>query len=204
MSQAVFPGMPGIKWGSVKSPMWSTKVVRSTSGREQRAAFYSSPLYKISLSYEVLRSGDLDELQTMVGFFNARKGAFENFLWQDPEDNAVTLQGFGIAVSGQTQYQLVRSFGGVAEPVLGPVLSGPGAVNVYVNGALRTLGTHYTLSAGGLVTFLQALNPGDALAWSGSFYYRVRFANDSVDFERFLHQLWALKKVELITVRDAA
>ncbi len=204
MSQAVFPSMPGLKWGSVKTPMWSTKIQRTASGRELRAAYYSAPLYKISLSYEVLRSGDPAELQAMVGFFNARKGSFDSFLYTDPEDHTVVNQGFGIAAAGQTRYQLVRTYGGFVEPVLAPQLTGVGAVSIAVNGVAQTVGTHYTLGVDGLVTFVAPPLAGQVLSWSGEFYYRVRFAQDSVDFERFLYQLWSLKKVELQTIRDAA
>ncbi len=202
MSQAVFPSMPGLKWGSVKTPMWSTKIQRSASGRELRAAYYSAPLWKISLSYEVLRSGALAELQAMVGFFNARQGSFDSFLYSDPEDYIVVNQVFGIASAGQTQYQLVRAYGSYVEPVLAPKLSGDGAVSIAVNGTPKTVGTHYTLGTDGLVTFLTPLTPGHILSWSGKFYYRVRFVQDSADFDNFLHQLWALEKIEIQTVKD--
>ncbi len=202
MSQAVFPSMPGLKWGSVKTPMWSTKIQHSASGRELRAAYYSAPLWKISLSYEVLRSGALAELQTLVGFFNARKGSFDSFLYADPEDSSALNQTFGLAAAGQTQYQLVRAYGGFVEPVLAPKLSGSGAVVISVNGVPQTAGTHYTLGVDGLVTFLTPITPGQVLSWTGDFYYRVRFVQDSADFERFLHQLWALKKIEIQTVKD--
>lgn len=197
MSNAVFPSMPGIKWGSVKTPMWSTKVQKAASGRELRAAYFSYPLYKFSLSYEVLRSGALAELQTLVGFFNARQGSFDSFCYQDPEDNTVTAQQFAVAVAGQTQYQLVRSYGGYVEPVL--ALNGAPAI--YVGGVLQTPGTHYTVSSLGLVTFIAQPAAGQALTWSGGFYYRVRFLQDSADFERFLYQLWSLKKIEFQTVK---
>ena len=197
MSNAVFPSMPGLKWGVTKTPIWSTKVQRAASGRELRAAYFSYPLGKFSLSYEVLRSGALAELQAMVGFFNARQGSFDSFLYTDPEDNAVTAQQFGIAVAGQTQYQLVRSYGGFTEPVLG--LSG--TPSIYVNGVLKTSGTDYTISSLGLVTFTAQPTAGQALTWTGSFCYRVRFLQDSAEFERFLYQLWSLKKIEFQTVK---
>lgn len=202
MSQVVLPAMPGLKWGSVKTPMWSTKIQRSASGRELRAAYFSAPLYKISLSYEVLRSGALAELQTMIGFFNSRRGSFESFRYWDPEDHSVTNQNFGVVVAGQTQYQLVRTYGGFIEAVLAPELSGAGTPVISVNGVVKTAGTHYTLSDDGVVTFATAITAGHALTWSGDFYYRVRFAQDSADFERFLYQLWSLKKIELQTTKD--
>lgn len=202
MSNAIFPTLPGLKMGSTKTPIWSTKVQKSASGRELRASYYSYPLWRFSLSFEVLRSAaDLAELQTLVGFFNARQGSFDSFLYQDPEDNTVTDQTFAMALSGQTQYRLARQFGGVVEPVFGPKLTGPGAAAIYVDGVLKTVGVDYTLDANGLVTFASAPISGARLSWTGDFYYRCRFLQDSAEFERFLHQLWALKKIEFQTFK---
>lgn len=198
MSDAIFPDMPGIKWGSTKTPTWSTKVQKSASGRELRAAYYSYPLWKFSLSYEVLRANAMQELQALIGFFNARQGSFDSFLYEDPEDNTVSDQGFGVAVSGQTQYQLVRTLGGYSEPVVAP----NGTPSVSVGGVVKLAGVDYTISSDGVVTFLTSLTADQVLTWSGSFYFRVRFSQDSADFERFLHQLWALKKIEFQTFKD--
>ncbi len=196
MSDAIFPSMPGIKWGSTKTPIWSTKVQKTASGRELRAAYYSYPVWKFSLSYEVLRANALAELQTMVGFFNARQGSFDSFLYEDPEDSAVVNQGFGAVIAGQTKYQLVRAIGGNTEPITAP----KGTPAISVGGVTKTAGTDYTVNnSTGVVTFLTPITAGQQLTWTGGFYFRVRFLQDSVDFERFLHQLWSLKKIEFQT-----
>jgi uncharacterized protein (TIGR02217 family) len=202
MSNALFPStLPGIKWGGTKTPIWSTKVQRSAAGRELRAAYYSYPLYKFSLSYEVLRAGAQAELQQLVGFFNARQGSFDSFLYFDPDDNAVVNQNFGVGTGAQTQFQLVRTFGGFVEPVIAPQTSGPGVPAISVAGALRTPGTHYSISDSGLVTFTTAPAAGQVLTWTGEFYYRCRFLQDSADFERMMYQLWSLKKIEFQSVK---
>lgn len=190
--------MPGIKWGSTKTPIWSTKVQKSASGRELRAAYYSQPIWKFSLSYEVLRANALAELQTLVGFFNARQGSFDSFLYEDPEDNTAVQESFGITSSTTQSYQLLRALGGHLEAVIAL----KGTPSIYVNGVLKTAGTDYTLSAAGVVTFTAAQTNGKSLTWSGGFYRRVRFLQDSADFERFMHQLWSLKKIEFQTTKD--
>ena len=119
MGNAIFPTLPGLKWGVTKTPIWSTQVQKSTSGRELRAGYYSYPLWKFSLSFEVLRNKQgLAELEELAGFFNARRGSLESFLYEDPTDNTVTNQLIGMATNGQTQFQLLRSFGGFIEPVM--------------------------------------------------------------------------------------
>lgn len=198
MSNAVYPTLPGLSFGVVRSPIWNTITKLSTSGREYRAARYTTPLYKYTLSYEFLRSASTyAELQTLVGFFNARRGSFDSFLFTDPDDNSVTAQLIGTGNGALTQFQLLRQFGGFSEPVYDL----NGSPSVYVSGTLKTLGTDYTLSASGLITFSAALATGAAVTWTGSFYRRCRFLQDSLEFSKFMNLLWEAKKVEFQSVK---
>jgi len=117
MSNALFPTLPGLSWGSTKEPMWTTQAKRSASGMEQRAGYMSYPLYRIKLSYEFLRAGAEAELQTLVGFFNQRGGDLETFLFDDPADNTAVDQQFGIGDGTTTVFRLGRTLGGAYEPV---------------------------------------------------------------------------------------
>lgn len=195
MSNAVFPSnLPGLGWSVLKQPSWSTRIQKAVSGKELRAALMSYPLYRITLTYEVLReSAALQELQTLMGFFNARLGSFDSFLYSDPTDHSVTDQGFGTGTGTLAQFQLIRSYGGFAEPVMN--LNGAPAIKVA--GSLKTAGTDYTVDQFGVVTFTSNPPAGAALTWSGSFYYRCRFNSDSTEFDNFMYQLWQLKKLEL-------
>lgn len=198
MSNAVFPTLPGLKWGVIKKPMWSTKVQRAASGKELRASFYSYPEYQYTLSYEVLRGNGLGEIQQLIGFFNARQGSFDSFLYRDPDDNSITSQSFGLGDGVQTKFQLVRLYGGFVEPVL--ALNG--TPSIYVNGTLTTTG--FTIDSYGLVTFTTPPAVGAVLTWTGQFYWRCRFIQDSTEFEQFLYQLWSNKLVEFKTLKVSA
>lgn len=193
MSSAVFPDLPGIDIKVRKTPIWSTKVQTAVSGRELRAAFYSTPIYKFGLALNVLRSGAEAEFQSIIGFFNSRRGRFDNFLFADPEDNAVTGEQFGVGTGSTLAFQLTRSVGGNAEPVMN--LDGP--PDVYVDGVIKAPGGDYNIDAYGMVTFLAAPPVGTVLTWTGGYYYRCRFEQDSMDFDRFLWNLWEAKRVEL-------
>lgn len=191
MGNAVFPTLAGVAWPKPKAPIWKTAVQQAVSGRELRAAFRQYPVYKFTLTHDFLRADSTNaELQTLLGFFNARKGSWDSFLYVDPLDNAVTAQGFGTGDGATTQFQLVRTFGGDIEPVMNL----NGNPSVYKAGVLQTLGSGYTVS-NGLVTFATAPANGAALTWTGSYYYRCRFERDSEDFEGFLQDLWSLKKI---------
>jgi uncharacterized protein (TIGR02217 family) len=195
MGNAVFPTFPGLTWNVTKTPQWSTRVQRVASGRELRASLFTRPLWGIKLSYEVLRANGLQELQQLVGFFNARQGSFDSFLYADPDDSSVTQALFGTGDGSAKQFQLLRSFGGFSEPVVAL----QGVPTIFVNGA-QSAGATADLNSG-IVTFAAAPAAGAALTWSGSFYWRVRFAKDSIEFNQFMKQLWEAKTVELISVK---
>jgi uncharacterized protein (TIGR02217 family) len=164
---------------------------------EFRAAMMTYPRYRIVLGFEVLRSGaGYSELQDLIGFFNLRKGAWDDFLWLDPDDNTATESLFGTGDGSTKVFQLSRDFGGFREPVQDFV----GVPVVSVDGVEQSAPAQYSISAG-RCTFVGTPADGAPLRWSGQFRKRVRFARDEAEFERFLHDLWVLKKIELITVK---
>jgi uncharacterized protein (TIGR02217 family) len=198
MSNEVYPALPGLGIKVGKAPIWKTEVQQSVSGKELRGSFMAYPNYRLSLEYEVLReTGSFTELQTLMGFFNKRRGAFDDFLFTDPDDNAATDYQFGTGDGSTVAFQLMKSYGGFVEPVQN--------VNVLTNikkaGVTQTSPTNYSISSAGLVTFTTAPALGAALTWTGTYYWRVRFADDENDFEQFMRKLWLLKKVELRSVK---
>lgn len=198
MSNAVFPTLPGLSWSVRRTPVWKTVSHESVSGMELRAALMTYPRWRFQLSYEFLRSGGgYAELQTLVGFFNQRRGSWDSFLWLDPADSTASWAPFGTGDGATKVFTLSRPLGGFLEPVQDFV----SAPSVYVAGALKASPTDYTISAG-KVTFAAAPASGAALTWVGQFYKRVRFERDETEFEEFLKDLHSAKKVDLITVKQ--
>ncbi len=196
MSNAVLPSFPGLSWGRARAVRWSTTVKRAASGREYRGANWSYPLYEYRLDFELLRQqADVAELEQLVGFINLRRGSFDTFLFLDPYDQTAALQTFGTADGTRTQWPLVRTFGGYAEPVLG-ILAAP---QVYVAGALQASGV--TVSADGVVTFSTAPAAGALLAWTGTFYWRCRFLKDGAEFTEFLSRWHELRGLTFTTIK---
>ena len=199
MSNAIYPTLAGLKFGVVRRPVWNTSKKTSVTGREFRAANMIYPSYQYKLSYEFLRDlrSGVDELRSLVGFFNARLGSFDSFLFSDPDDNTATLQSFGTGNGVANQFQLMRSFGASTDPVY-DLASTPA---IYKAGTLQSLTTHYTISSSGLVSFVTAPTAGQALTWSGTYYWRCRFETDQLDVEKFMHQLWQARTVDFRTVK---
>jgi uncharacterized protein (TIGR02217 family) len=200
LSNAVLPTLPGMNFPVGRSPIWQTDVQYSVSGKRTSISNWTYPKWKYTIGFDVLRSNALAELQQMVGFFNARQGRFDTFLFNDPDDNSVLLQGFGFGDGTTTKFQLARAYGGYVEPVL--VVNSTPAPQIYVNGTLKIGGTDYTLNVTtGLVTFVTAPANGTALTWTGAYYWRCEFLDDQIDPSKFMTQLWELKTLNFQSVK---
>ena len=196
MSNAILPTLAGAAWNRGRTPKWSTTIKRSVGGREYRAANWSYPVYEYRLDFEVLRQdGTLDEYEQLLGFINARQGSFDTFLYRDTWDRQATAQVFAVADGATAQFQLVRSWGGVVEPVLGIVT----APDIFVNGVLQTSGV--SVSAEGVVTFTSNPAASAVLSWTGGFYWRCRFLKDGFDFSEVLYGLHELRGLGFTTVK---
>ncbi|CAK0776948.1 conserved hypothetical protein [Gammaproteobacteria bacterium] len=215
MSNEIFPELPGLKWDSTKKPLWSTKIHETTNGKETRAAYWSYPKWFFSLSYEFLDDSDLvRDLQTIGGFFLARKGRFDSFLYRDDSDFSVVGQVLGTGDGIRGDFQIFRSFGDFDEPiknikgatdaailVVSGIPSAPipsGAPTVYVDGVTPQT---YGITTSGLLTISPAPAPGSIITADFSFYFRCRFVQDEAEFSQFMAALWEMKKLEMVTVK---
>jgi hypothetical protein len=65
----------------------------------------------------------------------------------------------------------------------------------------------YTLASTGAITMAfapraaNATNPAAQLAWSGSYYRRVRFAERNLSVEQMVQAMWSAKAISLISVK---
>ena len=194
MSNAVYPSLPGLAWDRRRTPQWRTGIQTAVSGKETRAAYWQYPLYKWELTYEFLRADAVHaELQTLLGFFNARKGAFDDFLFLDPRDCSASGQALGVGNGSATGFPLARTLGGETEPVAAAVAT----PTVFLNGVETTA---FTLS-GNLLTFTSAPGSGVVITADFSFYWRVRFAEDTAEFSEFMYRLFECRTVLLQGVR---
>lgn len=199
MSNAVFPTLPGLGWNIVRSPIFVNRRQRSVSGREVAFSYQQYPLTQFSLNYELLRdNATYPELGTLTGFYLARQGSFDSFLFTDPADQSVTDAGFGTGDGTTTQFQLVRPYGAGGFTYAEPVQSVNALTNIKVGGVVKTLTTDYSIDANGLVTFVAAPAAAAALTWTGTYYYRCRFTHDQADFTTFLSNYWSAKKIEFV------
>lgn len=219
--------LPGLAANAVKTPMFSVEVQTATSGAEARLAYWSEPLWKWQITYTVLRDGirigrAFDELRQIMGLFLACNGSLTGFQFKDPDDNQTFRQlvpgpGYlGTTDGVQRMFTLKRSFG--ANDAASNGYTGSEAIgfldtslpfNLYVDNSATAVSSSdptygYTLSTSSpkaqQIVFNAAPPGGHALYADMSYNYYARFEADSQDFDKFMAQLWELKKVTLVSL----
>lgn len=205
MSASVFPTLAGLGWSVDRTEIWSNQNNPAVSGKETRTALWTYPRHQWDLKFDILRQGSVNgstytEFAQLAGFFNQRQGSFDSFLYEATDDNAVTAQPIGTGDGSTKTFQLIRAFGGFLEPVLAPnVVS-----NIYLNGVNQASGwsvSSWGSATPGLVTFASAPGSGVTISGTFSFYFPVRFVDDSMSFSNFLKAMYDAKKVSFLSIK---
>jgi uncharacterized protein (TIGR02217 family) len=216
MSNIVFPKIRGLSWSIVKTPTFSTEIQESLTGREVRVQNFQNPIWEFTLTYEYLlndpRSRDENEqtpLETLVGFYLARGGQFDDFLLNESdltgrlEDSVYTGQPIGTGDGVTKSFQLVRNVGGFLEAVQNPMNQ---TAIIYINGIAKSQGPDYSIS-NGLVTFNSA--PAAAANITADFLmlHRVRFhtgtsrsGKEGLELTNFYYNLYECREVQMVSV----
>ena len=209
MSNALFPfprstgALPGISWDITRAPAFATKTQQVVGGNEYAIAFQPYPIWHWTLTYDFLRTytpqggSPFTEWQTLVGFFTARQGSFDTFLFDDPEDDTATAQLVGTGDGSNKVFQLGRTLG-LFEPIYN--VQGTPTPQVFLNGTLQVSG--YTIS-GGTLTFTAAPGAGVLVTWTGKFYWRCRFEQDTTQFGMLASGFWDAKSITIRSVLGA-
>jgi uncharacterized protein (TIGR02217 family) len=229
MGNSILPTFTGVKFSVLRKPRAGATLIQSaSSGKETRVALWSAPINDFELSYEFLWQNQpyeaigevpytaavrsfgepiiADDWAGLEGFFKARQGAFDDFLFNDvyTPDDAVVNQQFAAGDGAAVAFQLTRMLGPYVEPlqnIAGVVTGAPDTPpTIYIDGAAQP-SSAYSISSTGVVTFAAPPAAGAVLAWSGGFYWRVRFAQDVNDFELFMHNFFRLRRVELTGIK---
>ena len=208
MSVTIFPSsLKGLGIEVQRAPQWGTIVQENVSGKETRIGLMAYPRYEWEVHFNFLRSSTaLLEMQTLFGFFNARQGMYDSFLFTDPDDYTIAGQTLGVGNGATRNFSLVRAFGSFVEPVLAPnTVSAVYKSSVVAASSTYTVtnwGT--TLSQGpGVVQFTTASIPTSTMTISADFtyYFPVRFSDDNMPFDRFMNLLYETKKVTFKSIK---
>lgn len=165
-----------IAYGSAGGPEYSTDVVITQSGYEQRNANWSQARAVYNVAHGVKTQA---QLNTLIAFFRARKGRADGFRFKDWTDFQATAQAIGTGNGTATAFQLVKTYtsGSMTETrtITKPVA---GSVNMYLNGVLQSGSNYNVNTVTGQVTFNTA--PGNGVSVTADFQFDVpvRFDTD--------------------------
>lgn len=192
MSSEVYPSLPGLTFGTERTYAFVTDVQENVSGAEVRQAKRAYPVRSWMLKYEFLRQNlARTEFVTLVSFFFRHRGRFDDFLFEDPADNAATDQLLGSGDGVRTQFQLLRRWQNFAEPIYSP----KAISEVRVNGT-PTAG--YTVNAStGIITFSSPPASGHAVRVDFTYYWRVRFEDDKLTLVEFVKLFFETRRLGL-------
>ncbi|HTT82321.1 MAG TPA: DUF2460 domain-containing protein [Rhizomicrobium sp.] len=213
--------LPGFAYSKIRRPKHSVSVQTHQSGGEVRMSYWTEPLWEWDLTYEVLRDGfrmgrAWDELKQIEGLFLACTGSLTGFQFYDEDDHSAFWSYVGQSNGTQTAFTLSRWRGTTSE---GQNLQGSETIgfldttqpfNLYVDGSTTPIDVSdptygYTLNTSQpknqQVVFNTAPPSGHTFTCDLSWLYYVRFQADSLDLEKFMHQLWGLQKVTLSSLR---
>jgi uncharacterized protein (TIGR02217 family) len=192
--------------GAQVTPGFSTAIVTTASGHEQRNMDWASARLRFDAGPGVRSDADL---QTLIAFFRARRGAAKAFRFRDPFDHSskgmvdaptAMDQSLGIGDGVQTRFALLKRYGIGADAELRLITRPvPGSVLVAVNGVSAPTG--WTLD-GGTVSFTTAPANGAIVTAGFRFDVPVRFAQDSLAIDSATFAAGEAASVPLIEVRE--
>ncbi|MBD3679599.1 MAG: DUF2460 domain-containing protein [Rhodobacteraceae bacterium] len=198
-----------LSFGSVGGPERRTDIVTLANGHEER----NTPWAHSRRRYDAgLGMRSLDDVETLIAFFEARRGQLFGFRWKDWADyrscGASEEVGFedqvtAIADGVQTVFPLVKTYRSGGEsytrPVTKPVA---GSVRLGIAGTPMTETVHWEVdTATGLVTFFDPPAQGAQVTAGFEFDVPVRFDTDRIQTSVASFKAGDVPNVPVVEVR---
>lgn len=198
-----------LSFGSVGGPERRTEIVALASGFEERNTPWAHSRRRFDAGMG-LRS--LEDLESVIAFFEARAGQLHGFRWKDWSDFKSAPARTDVAVGdqeiargdGQTvRFQLTKTYasgpGRYARPITKPVA---GTVRAGVGGDEKYPDAHYSVNhATGIITFSQPPEPDAVITAGYEFDIPVRFDTDHIAISVASFQAGELPQIPVIEVR---
>jgi len=186
-----------ISFGSSGGPEFSTDIVITHGGYEQRNLNWVNTKAKYNIAQAVRKQGQLDIL---IAFFRARQGKAHAFRFKDWTDYKSEGQQIAIADGVQGSFQLIKKYnsGGVTynRAITKPVDT---SVAVYVDGILENSTiVDYTT---GQVSFIAPPPAGTVITADFEFDVPVRFDTDHLPTTLNTYGSNSILDVPLVEVR---
>lgn len=196
--------------GSTRGPERRTEIVTLNNGFEER----NSPWRQSRRRYDAgVAMRSVDDLETVIAFFEARQGQLYGFRWKDWSDfkscpvsvtPSATDQELGTGDGVSTIFQLGKTYRSgphshrrdIRKPLTGSVVIG-------VDGVSQLAGSDFSVDhATGEVTFMIAPADGAVLTAGYEFDVPVRFDTDRLEINLASFSAGDIPNVPIIEVRS--
>lgn len=187
-----------IAYGSGGGPEYSTDIVETLGGYEQRNSNWSESRAHYNVAHGVKSEA---QLEALIAFFRARKGRAKAFRFKDWTDYKATAQAIATGNGSATQFQLIKTYtsGAVTatRTITKPV---SGTVKLYLAGVEQLSGVS-TDPLTGIVTFSAAPGNGVAITADFEFDVPVRFETDRLSASLDEYGVSSWRDIPLVEVR---
>jgi uncharacterized protein (TIGR02217 family) len=193
--------------GARVTPGFSTQIVTTASGHEQRNVDWASARLRFDAGPGVRSEADL---QSLIAFFRARRGAARGFRFRDPYDFSSNVmvatptasdQLLGSGDGVRTLFALTKSYGSGADAEVRRITR-PEAASLLVSLGGVPAASGWALLSGGTLSFSTPPPSGTAVRAGFRFDVPVRFAEDSLSIDAQNWLAGDAADVPLIEVRE--
>ncbi|MDG1286763.1 MAG: DUF2460 domain-containing protein [Rickettsiales bacterium] len=187
-----------ISYGSAGGPEFSTDIVVTHGGREQRNSNWSQSRSRYNVAYGVKAK---EQMAALITFFRARKGQAEGFRFKDWTDYEAAGALLAIGDASTVGFQLTKSYTSGAT-TQARIITKPVAatLKLYFDSVLQMTG--YALDATtGIVTFESAPASGIIIQADFEFDVPVRFATDRLSSSLDDYGVYSVRDIPLVEVR---
>lgn len=198
-----------LSFGSIGGPERRTDVVTLANGFEER----NTPWAHSRRRYDAgLGMRSLDDIETLIAFFEARQGQLYGFRWKDWSDYKTCRpaaeidyrdQVIAVADGAASAFSLTKTYASgdvhYQRPITKPVL---GTVRIGIEGDEMHEGVHFEVdTASGLVTLDRVPDAGREITAGFEFDVPVRFDTDRIQTSVASFQAGEVPNVPVVEVR---
>lgn len=196
-----------IAFGSRGGPKRKTVIAVSGSGYEHRNSQWADSKREYNAGYGVK---SIDDIHTVVEFFEERRGMLHGFRWKDKFDYkscapkqtpAFDDVEIGTGDGTTTEFQLIKIYGSVYDPysrdIKKPVQN---TVLIGVNGSQQSSGWSVN-TATGVITFDSAPSNGHAITAGFEFDVPVRFNTDYLEIDLAAFAAGNIPDIPIVEIR---
>jgi len=198
-----------ISVGSSGGPTRRTEIVVTGSGSEERNSRWADSKRNYNAGYGVKT---LDDLHTLIGFFEERRGKLHGFRWKDHRDFKSCApsasisplnQALGTGNGTNAAFQLVKKYGtGLRDYVRTITKPVSGTVRAAVNGVETSNFSVNTLT--GVITFTAGSIPAAGATVTAGFEFDVpvRFDTDELRINLTLFDAGEIPEIPIVEIRE--